>query len=120
MPYRPLVTSMNPLGRELLTDRYTAVLFDQIESAGSIGYAYIVAVYDTVSDEPVYFVTSEFNAMASTSDSGSHFLCAFEDDRHVNMGASDDWGEATLFFPEALRRATDWVAQHGSAGPLAD
>jgi len=105
MPYRPLVRSMNRVGARPLGDGRTAVMFDGIESAGTIQYRFILAVYDDATGEPVYFVASEENAMAAAFGGGSHFLCAFDGGVHQNMGASDDWADPARFFPEALRRA---------------
>ncbi len=115
---RPLVTSMNRRGTEPLGHGYTAGLFDQVEAAGGIQYAYIVAVYDATG-APVYFVTSEVNAMAAELGGGSHFLCAFDGDRHLNFGTSDQWADAEAFFPEALRMAAaraEAAASEGGAG----
>jgi hypothetical protein len=98
---------MNRVGAAPLGDKHTAVMFDGIESVGTIEYAFILAVYDDATGEPVYFVTSEVNARAKASGGGSHFLCAFEGPVHVNMGASDDWTDPEKFFPEALRIAKE-------------
>ena len=109
MQYRPAVKSMNRVGAAPLGGGHTAVMFDDVEAVGTIQYAFILAVYDDATREPVYFVTSEVNAMADAFGGGSHFLCAFDGPRHVNMGASDDWANPEKFFPEALRRAAEWV-----------
>ncbi|HLT47481.1 MAG TPA: hypothetical protein VK002_09660 [Rubricoccaceae bacterium] len=109
MQYRPLVRSMNRVGAAPLGGGHTAVMFDGIKAFGTIEYAFILAVYDDATREPVYFVTSEVNAMAKELGGGSHFLCAFDGPRHVNMGASDEWADPEKFFPEALRIAAEWV-----------
>jgi hypothetical protein len=107
MQYRPLVKSMNRVGAVPLGDGRTAIMFDGIESVGAIAYAFILAVYDDATREPVYFVTAEVNARAAEFGGGSHFLCAFDGPKHVNMGASDAWADPDKFFPEALRVAAE-------------
>jgi hypothetical protein len=107
MQYMPLVESMNRVGGAPLGDKYTVLMFDKIKSAGSIQYAYLLGVFENVTQEPVYFVAFEVNAMAAAFGGGSHCLGVFDGMGHGNLGFSDDWGDARKFFPEALRIATE-------------
>ena len=120
MQYRPIVKSMNRVGAAPLGDGHTALMFDSIASVGPIQYTFILAVYDDTTREPVYFVTSEVNAMAAEFGGGSHFLRAFDGPKHLNMGASNDWAEPDKFFPEALRRAAEWVGGAPRREPARD
>jgi hypothetical protein len=103
----PLVESMNRVGGAPLGEKLTVLLFDNIKSAGSVQYSYLLAVYDNETQKPVYFVASEVNQMAAALGGGSHCLGIFDGSSHANMGFSDDWGDPLKFFPEAIRIATE-------------
>jgi hypothetical protein len=103
--YIPRVESMNRVAGAPLGAKHTVILFDQIKSGGSVEYAFLLAVFDNDSQQPVYFVASEVNSMAKTLGGGSHFLGVFDGNGHANRGASDDWGDPKKFFPEAIRIA---------------
>ena len=107
MDYMPLTKSMNLVGAAPLDERRSAKLFDKIVSAGSVQYAFLLAVLDNVKEEPVYFVASEVNEMAAAFGGGSHYLGVFDGSGHANLGASDDWGDPRKFFPKALRMAAE-------------
>jgi len=103
--YMPRVESMNRVAGAPLGEKHTVILFDEIKSAGSVEYAFLVAVFDNKSQQPVYFIASEVNSMAQTLGGGSHYLGVFDGNGHANRGASDDWGDPKKFFPEAIRIA---------------
>jgi hypothetical protein len=103
----PLVNSMNRIGGAPLGEKHTALIFDNIKSAGSVEYAFLLSVYENETQEPVYFVVSEVNTMATAFGGGSHFLGVFNGEGHANMGSSDDWGDPRKFFPEAIRLAAE-------------
>lgn len=103
----PLVESMNQISDAPLGDRYTVLLFDNIKSAGSVQYAFLLEVFDNATREPVYFVASEVNEMAAAIGDGSHFLGVFTGEIHANMGSSDDWGDSRKFFSKAIRLAEE-------------
>jgi hypothetical protein len=103
----PLVESMNRIGGAPLGEKYTVIMCDNIKSAGSVQYAYLLGVFDNAKQEPVYFVASEVNEMAAVLGGGSHCLGVFDGSGHGNMGFSDDWGDPRKFFPEALRIASE-------------
>ncbi len=107
--YAPMVESMEKVGSVPIGDHHVAVLFDNIVSAGSVQYAFILAVYAAETQKAVYFVASEVNAMASVFGGGSHFLGVFDGGRHLNMGASDEWANLEKFYARALQIATDHV-----------
>ena len=70
------------------------------EQTWKIKYLYSLAVTPLFDDDPVLFVTSEFNETAPGA--GSHFLGVFSDIGHENNGASDDWGTRGRFVEQAL------------------
>ena len=107
MNYMPRVESMNRVAGAPLGEKHTVILFDQIKSAGSVEYTFLVAVFDNVNQQPVYLVASEVNSMANTLGGGSHFLGVFDGNGHANRGSSDDWGDPKKFFPEAIRIAAE-------------
>ena len=107
MQYMPAVESMNRVGGAPLGEKHTALLFDNIKSAGSVQYAFLLAVFDNEKQEPVYFVASEVNTMAAAFGGGSHYLGVFDGSGHANLGSSDDWGDPRKFFPEAIRLAAE-------------
>ena len=129
MEYQPLVESMNRIGGAPLGERHTIIMWDNIKSAGSVQYAYLLGVFDNAKQQPVYFVASEVNQMAAMLGGGSHCLGVFNGSGHASMGFSDDWGDPRKFFPEALRIASERfgvpledgstsVAAPPAAGPL--
>lgn len=102
MLYMPMVKSSNLVGEFPLGPAHTVRMFDNIRSAGSIQYTYLVGVFDNASQDPVYFVASEVNSMAAVMGGGSHCLGLFEGEGHASMGFSDDWGDPRKFFPQAI------------------
>jgi hypothetical protein len=107
MQYMPQVESMNRVGGAPMGEKHTALLFDRIKSAGHVQYAFLLAVFDNETQEPVYFVASEVNTMAQTLGGGSHYLGVFDSSGHANLGSSDDWGDPRKFFPEAVHLAAE-------------
>jgi hypothetical protein len=108
MNYMPAVESMNRLDGGPLGENHVAIFFDQVKSAGQIQYAYLLVVYDRVTEKPVYIVASEVNTMRDGLGGGSHFLGVFPGDGHLNLGDSDDWADADKF----LHRAIGLAATH--------
>lgn len=107
MQYAPLVKSMNRVTMGQLFPGYTIGLYDQIVSAGTVQYAFIVAVFNDSTGKPVYFVASEVNLLAGTLGGGSHFLGVFDGQGHANLGDSDDWADPLKFFPKAVELVTE-------------
>jgi hypothetical protein len=107
MKYTPQVKSMNRVGGAPLVPGYTIVLWDKIESAGAVEYAFLLGVFDDNTKQPVYFIASEVNAMAAAIGGGSHYLGVFDGSGHANCGSSDDWGDPRKFFPKALAMAQE-------------
>jgi TusE/DsrC/DsvC family sulfur relay protein len=113
LKYSPAVVSANRVHDAPLGLKHTMVLFDNIQAKGEIEYAFLLAVFEDATDELVYLVSSEVNAMASVFDDGSHYLCTFSGEVHGNLGGSDDWGDPEKFLPQAMRVA----AEHFGVGP---
>jgi hypothetical protein len=101
MLYAPLMKAAKPK-QKFQVGNHAAVLFVDIEAAGSVEYRYILAVFDELR-QPCFFVASEVNSMAPSFGGGSHFLGVFDGEGHLNFGDSDDWGDETKFTAEALR-----------------
>ncbi len=103
MSYAPLIASAQPVrGYEL--GEYRAVLLGDVESAGMVRYAHILAVYDPTG-EPCLYVAAEVNGLAASLGGGSHFLGVFPGDAHLNLGASDEWADRERFARKALEVA---------------
>ncbi len=117
MKYMPLVESMNRVGAAPLGEKHLVVLFDQIRATGMVQYAFILAVFDKQTQNPVYFVASEVNSMAAELGGGSHYLGVFDDSGHANMGSSDDWGDPRKFFARAMRLATERFGASDAESP---
>ncbi|MDX1628949.1 MAG: hypothetical protein R3345_09645, partial [Fulvivirga sp.] len=98
MHYAPKVTSARPKYRFNL-GKYKAILFDNIESAGKVQYLYIMTLFDT-QDRPIYHVTSEINQHPKTG--RTYFLGIFDGEKHMNMGASDQWADEEAFAQKAF------------------
>ena len=96
--YQPRIRTAQPR-RHYAFGQYRATFYDQIVSEGRIGYEFVIAVFDNLSKEPVFFVTSERGA-----EEGVYFLCTFDEERHSNFGDSPKWADAAIFEPEALER----------------
>ncbi len=105
MNYIPAIKSATPVA-EFEIAGHTALLFDEIVSAGSIQYLYILAVY-TPNDEPCLFIASEVNGMQQRFGGGSHFLGLFPGDGHLNLGDSDEWADRDQFVAKALKLAEE-------------
>lgn len=109
MNYIPAIKSATPVA-EFEIAGHTAVLFDDIVSAGSIQYLYILAVY-TPNDEPCLFIASEVNRMQQRLGGASHFLGLFPGDGHLNLGDSDEWADRDLFAKKALAIAEEHLTR---------
>ena len=101
MKYFPDIISANPK-QTFQHGKYTIGLFDNIVSEGSIRYRYVISVLDE-RELPCFMVTSEVNSVARIRGGGSHFLCIFDGEGHLNLSGSDDWGNEAKFTTEALR-----------------
>jgi hypothetical protein len=115
--YAPTIRSANSVKRYRIGG-YEAALLDTIESEGPIGYEYIVVVFEQGGANPFLFVTSERNDPQAARElsaelgldmdvehpreSGSHFLCVFDERGHTNLGDSDAWGDAAAFETAAM------------------
>jgi hypothetical protein len=102
MNYMPMVESVNRVGQVQIGDKYVALMFDNIKSLGSIEYTYLLGVFDTKTEQPVYFVASEVSSTAKAFGGGSHFLGVFDGEGHSNLGSSDDWADSESFFAKAI------------------
>ena len=107
MVYGPMIESATLRERVPLGEEHLALLYDEVVSAGSVQYHFVVVVFEHDAEAPCLFVTSEVNAMASELGGGSHFLCVFEDETHFNLGDDDAWSDQERFFPESLRVAAE-------------
>lgn len=115
MRYAPAVKSANPIETRQLGDGHTAVLLDDIVSAGSVKYAFLLVLFDDATQEPVLFVASEVNRLAKLG-GGSHFLGVFDGNGHANMGVSDDWSDPDKFLTKAMNIAENWIETRRTGG----
>lgn len=102
--YSPAIVNAKTLERFELGP-YTAILYGDIEASGMVRYKYILAILND--GEPRLFVSSEVNIMADELGGGSHFLCVFKGDSHLNFGSSDDWADLETFKPKAIEMARE-------------
>lgn len=79
---------------------------------GHVHYEYVLAAIDRRIKKITFFITSERNTEPV---GGSHFLCMFIEDNHVNFGASDDWADLDKFEAAALKLINHIIARenHG-------
>jgi hypothetical protein len=104
--YAPALEGAEVAARFVLADRYDAVLRTHPPAArqsGSVKYLYTLAVYPQGRPDAVLYIASEMNTMSGGL--GSHFLCVFPGDGHLNLGASDEWADRERFEPRALEVA---------------
>jgi len=99
MQFMPKISAAKPRAH-FNFGSHTATLLGDIESVGRVSYAWLLVVYDQ-QKKPCYIVSSEENTMAPIG-GGSHFLCAFDEQGHSNMGASDEWADEEMFTGRAL------------------
>ena len=119
--YAPIIRSAQVV-RRYRAGAHQAVLFEEVDAEGPVGYEYIVAVFEPGVRDPGLFVTSERNDPEAAADlmremglepeepdptQGSHFLCVFDERGHHNFGHSDDWGDLAKFEEAALRVLAD-------------
>jgi hypothetical protein len=108
LPYRPLITAAQPKAHFSLGE-HNAVLFGNIKSVGGIEYLYVLEVTAKNAPEPCLIVTSEVNAMARSSRSGSHFLGVFEHIGRRILCPSDDWANLESFTERPLQIARNYL-----------
>ncbi len=120
--YVPLIKSAVPRKRYRF-ERHEAHFLERVVPAGSIEYEYIIVVFGDGAEQPLMFVTSEKNNPGAnlemlrelgieqnelpSTEGQSHHLCLFDAQGHHNLGASDDWGDATKFEARALQLLTE-------------
>jgi hypothetical protein len=115
MAYGPLVKSANFVAEFNLNEEYQANLFNDITAEGRTQYEFIFAVFKRTSRQYCFYVTSEVNKMAKRrgNESGSHFLCSFLGDAHLNHGDSDAWTDQNMFTQRAIELAKKHLARLG-------
>ncbi|MHA1211111.1 MAG: tetratricopeptide repeat protein [Candidatus Heimdallarchaeota archaeon] len=85
-------------------DKYRAVIIGEIEALGKIQYDYVLLLYKGESKEPIYFVALERNTLYKEMGPPSHFLCAFDESRHVNFGGFESNVDLVNFTKSALEQ----------------
>ena len=75
---------------------------------GPVHYEYVLAGIDRRIKKITFFITSERNTGAV---GGSHILCMFINDHHVNFGVSDDWADLDNFEAAALKLIEGVIAR---------
>jgi len=112
MEYMPMILGGTPVKRiRLASGKHTALLLDDIESKGAVKFRFILAVFDDETRNPCLFVTSEVNGAVEELGGGSHFLCLFSGDAHLNLGSSDDWADIRKFEEAAVKIATERLSE---------
>ena len=106
--YGPNIESAD-LIEEIEGQNYKTRLFGNVKSPGMIEYLYVMAVYRVEENTPCTFITCEKNAMASALGGGSHFLCAFANESHLNFGSSDEWTDLNKFRDRAQCMAVQYI-----------
>lgn len=101
MKFLPDIKFAN-LKKMFQSGKYVIVLLGNFIAADSVKYRYIMAVLDEAR-LPCFIVSSEVNSLARIRGGGSHFLCIFDGEGHLNFGGSDDWGDEAKFVAEAMR-----------------
>jgi hypothetical protein len=96
--YRPDIRNLT-VKKRFQIGPYSASIVTDVQSIGSVQYLYLLFLYSD-SDLPIYYVSSEINEMGT---GGSHFLCAFEQEGHVNYGSSDKWADYHEFVTQAIK-----------------
>lgn len=111
----PDIQSARKLREHVLGPAHLAVLLTDIVSGDDMEYAHLLAVYRDGTKGPIAVVSAEraepsaeFLAELGLEPGdvapaeGSHFLCMFHGDQHLNFGADDRWAEVAEFEAEAL------------------
>jgi len=115
--YAPIIKSARRVREHQLGPSHSAVLLTDIESDPTIKYEHLLVIFASGQQEPVAFISSEAKGdpseilkelglddleASNDENSGSHFLCAFTEEGHLNFGASDDWADLQKFERSAL------------------
>jgi hypothetical protein len=100
--YAPTVIKADEIERFKI-GTYEAIMLGNIQARGMIQYLYILEIRDE--NGPCLYITSEVNAMKKELGGGSHFLCIFEGERHLNLGDSDEWANLDVFKGKAIELA---------------
>ncbi|MHC5028637.1 MAG: hypothetical protein ACYTGR_17960 [Planctomycetota bacterium] len=97
MIYEPELDDARLVETWRLGRRYIVMLFTNIETLGSIEYAFALVVIDQDTQETCLFVASEVNPLATWPGQGSHLLTAMDDRQYENFGNSDAWADVQTF-----------------------
>ncbi|WP_376988138.1 hypothetical protein [Bosea sp. R86505] len=111
----PDIKDARPLREYVLGPAHVAVLLIDIVSGDDMEYAHLLAVYRDGTTGPIAVVSAERAEQSAeflaelglepgdvAPADGSHFLCVFHDDQHLNFGADDKWADVAEFELEAL------------------
>lgn len=111
----PNIQKATKLREHVLGPAHVAVLLTDIVSGDDMEYAHLLAVYRDGTKRPIAVVSAERAEQSAeflaelgpepgevAPADGSHFLCLFHDDQHLNFGADDRWAEVAEFELEAL------------------
>ena len=118
--YRPAILSAIPK-KYFAVGHYRAVFLQDIVSDGLIQYEYIIEVSKQDDFFPCLYITSERRDSGDENDGGndlndldSHFLCLFQNDKHLNYSSSNDWADADKFEQEAITILTEMLKNDAS------
>lgn len=100
----PTIKSAIPV-MEFKSDHFHAVLLHQVESLGIIQYQFILCVFKTGTQRPIFFVTSEINRLMSSHQSSAlePYLGIFDENGHHTVGRSRAYASLDGFEVAALK-----------------
>jgi hypothetical protein len=87
---------------------YIGVLLGDVESVGMIEYGHVLDVFDPRTGRRVFAVAAERNQLAGMKlGGGSHFICGYDGESHLNHGDSDDYADRDRFLAKARELVFD-------------
>jgi hypothetical protein len=103
----PAIGRARELGRYPLGP-YIGVLLGDVEAAGQIQYGHVLDVFDPRTGRRVFVVAAESNQLAGMKlGGGSHFICGYDGESHLNYGSSDDYAGRDRFLVKARELVFD-------------
>jgi hypothetical protein len=97
--YAPIIKSARRVCEHRLGSLHTGVLLTDVQGDSKIKYAHLLVIFASGQQDPIAFISSEAK---KGKKGGSHFLCAFTAEGHLNFGASDEWADLQKFERAAL------------------
>lgn len=98
---QPKIIAAKAVASFEISPKFSATLFSEIESAGTIQYYYVLVVFGE-DEQPCIFTASEWSKFSPEYKDAPVFG-VFLDDQHMSQDSSSDWLNPALFVLKSIQ-----------------